>query len=91
MPNETTVEEILIDRKISVRKTTNEQTSEGAYKTQEQTFGSLDPDKTAENYKSVADNIGWLMENRGTADQPSDAFQLDKFIVEEVEENGGDE
>lgn len=87
MPNE--IEESLVSRKVAVKKVYDQSSSGAVY--QEQAFGNINGAKTSDNYKSVADDIGWLMANYGTTDQPSTAYQLDKFIINKVEQKGAEQ
>lgn len=39
---------------------------------------------TAEKLGALNESIGWLMKNVGTGEEPSNAFSLEKFLIENV-------
>lgn len=79
------VTESLTRRQLAVKKAL-QLSQGGTLQYQEQKFGNVNASKTAADYKEVADDIGWFMKNHGTAEQPSTAYQLDRYLMQEVEQ-----
>lgn len=80
MPN--SLEKSLIGRKIAVQKVIDTTSEKVVY--QEQMFGNINAAKTEDDYKAVADNIGWMMQNYDGIEQPTNAYQLDQFLLSKV-------
>lgn len=81
MPNNE-VTKSLVRRKIQTRKS---YLKDGRLTVGVQTVSNVNAVATDEQIKEFSDNIGFFMKATSTAEQPSTAYKLDKFLLQEVE------
>lgn len=76
-------EKTIVNQRVQVKKVYAVTDNKAQYQTL--TAQVLPSNVTAEKLGQFNEKIGFLMANHGAGEQPSNAYSLEKFLIEQVE------
>ncbi len=77
------IEKTVVNQRVQVKKVYDVENEKAIYQTLSAQV--LPSAVTAQKLGQFNEKIGFLMANHGSSEQPSNAYSLEKFLIEQVE------